>query len=211
MGKSPGKIVEGERARNAAIESLIDMEQTQTMREGILDKEPNLEKVREDCDKAFKPITDAVEQWAERYHKNIHKKKLENDFRKEVDEGGLDERLAKWLEAIDRMKDDILDRLLGDGSNSMTADRWEWQMLRLSLAWGTELASKRNQSGSSFKICDIISNDIFDIFYVSHLSQAGGLITGDKKLMRPLAMAAFPGKDVFGSINEVHPSYCKGN
>ncbi len=48
-GKSPGKIVEEERLRNAAIKSLIDMEETQTMREGILDNEPNLEKIREDC------------------------------------------------------------------------------------------------------------------------------------------------------------------
>ena len=80
-------------------------------------------------------------------------------------------------------------------------------MLRLSLAWGTELASKRNKSGPSFENYDI-SNDIFDIHYVSHLSQADGLVAGDKDLVLPLALAAFPDKDVFGSIDDVPDWYC---
>ena len=205
-GKSPGKIVEEERSKNATIESLADMKETQTMREGILDEEPDLEKVREECEKAFMPITDSVERWADQYHKNIRKKKLEKDFRKEVDEGDLVGRLRKWLQSIDIAKDDILDHFFGSGSNAMSADRWEWQLLRLSLAWATELASKRNKSGSSFENYDI-SNDIFDIYYVSHLSQADGLVAGDKKLVRPLAMAAFPDKDVFCSIYDVPYRY----
>ena len=61
-GKSPGNIVEEERSRNAAIESLVDMKETQMMREGILDEEPDLEEVREKCDKAFKPSIDRVGQ-----------------------------------------------------------------------------------------------------------------------------------------------------
>ena len=209
-GKSPGKIVKEERSRNAAIESLIDMEETQTMREGILDKEPDLEKVRKECYKAFKPITDSVEQLANQYYKNIVKKDLEKSFREEVDEGDDVGRLAKWLHNIDGMKNDTLDHFLGNGSNAMLADRWEWQLLRLSLAWALELASKRNNSGPSFENYDI-SNDIFDIYYVSHLSQADGLVAGDKRLVRPLAMAAFPSKDVFGSIDDVSYRYCKGN
>jgi len=159
-GKSPGKIVEEERSRNATIESIVDMEETQVMREGTLDEEGDLEKVRQECEKAFKPIIDFVKEWASRYHKNIRKKKLENDFRDEVDEGDLVRRLGKWLHFTNKAKDDILDHLLGTGSNAMSADRWEWQMLRLSLAWGTELASKRNKSGSSFEDYNI-SNDIF--------------------------------------------------
>jgi len=210
-GKSPGKIVEEERAKNAAIESLIDMGETQLMREGTLDENADLKKVREECEKAFKPIIDFVKEWASKYHKNIRKKKLEKDFRGEVDEGDLVGRLRRWLQFIDIAKDDILDHLLGSGNNAISADRWEWQLLRLSLAWAIELASKRNKSGPSFENYAEISNDIFDIYYVSHLSQADGLVAGDKRLVRPLAMAAFPTKDVFGSINKVHASYCKGN
>jgi hypothetical protein len=206
-GKSPSRIVEEERSRNAAIESLIDMEETQFMREGRLDEEADLEEAREKCDKAFKPITDIVGQWADEYHKNIRKKKLEKDFREEVDESNLLVRLGKWLQFIDIAKDDILETYYSNGSNAMSADRWEWQMLRLSLAWGTELASKRNKSGPDFGNYDI-SNDIYDIYYVSHLSQADGLVAGDKDLVRPLAMAAFPDKDVFCSIYDVPYRYC---
>ncbi len=206
-GKSPGNIVEEERSRNAAIESLVDMKETQMMREGILDEEPDLEEVREKCDKAFKPSIDRVGQWAEQYYKNLCKKELGKKFREEVDESNLVERLGKWLQVVDEMKDDILDTYCCNGSNAMSADRWEWQMLRLSAAWGIELASKRNKSGPSFENYDI-SNDVFDIYYVSHLSQAGGLITDDKDLVLPLAMAAFPDKDVFCSIYDVPYRYC---
>jgi len=206
-GKSPARIVEEERSRNAAIESLVDMEETRKQREGVLDEEPDLEKVREECEKAFKPIIDFVKEWASKYHKNIRKKKLEKNFRDEVDEGDLVGRLGKWLHFTDKAKDEILDHFLGGGNNAISADRWEWQMLRLSLAWGTELASKRNKSGSSFENYDI-SNDIFDIYYVSHLSQADGLLAGDKNLVQPLATAAFPEKDVFNSIYDVPYRYC---
>ena len=210
-GKSPSKIAEEERSRNAAIESLIDMEETQFMRESILDKEPNLEKVRRDCDEAFRPIANFVEQFANQYYKNIVKKELGKSFREEVDESDYVIRLAKWLQSIDEMKDNILDQFPGNGSNAMSTDRWKWQLLRLSCALGIELASKRNKSGPSFENYAGISNDIFDIYYVSHLSQADGLVSGDKRLVQPLAKAAFPNKDVFGRINDVHHSYRKGN
>jgi hypothetical protein len=209
-GKSPGKIVEEERSRNAAIASLVDMEETQTMRKSKVDEEPDLEKVREECDKAFKPTIDFVERWADQYYKNIRKKELEKKFREEVDESDLVGRLRKWLLFIDGAKDDILGQFLGNRSSAVPADRWEWQMLRLSLAWGTELACTRNKSGPSFENHDI-SNDIFDIYHVSHLSQADGVVAGDKKLVQPLAMAAFASKDVFASIDDVPYRYCKEN
>lgn len=210
-GKSPSRIVEEERSRNAAIESLVDMEETQRMRESKLDEKPDLEKVREKCDKVFNPIVDSVKECANQFYKNLCKnEELVKDFRDEVDESDLVGRLGKWLFAVDEKKDDILDHFFGSGSNAMSADRWMWQMLRLSTAWEIELASKRNKSGPSFENYDEISNDVFDIYYVSHLSQADGLVTGesDKKLMRPLAMAAFPDKDVFCRIDDVPERYC---
>lgn len=207
VGKSPARIVEEESSTNTTIESLIDVEQTEIMREGILDEEPNVEAVRKTCEEAFKPITELVEQWSKQYFKTILKKNKEKDFREEVDEVDLAGRLGKWLKVADTMKRDILDKYYDSGSNDMSEERWEWQMLRLSLAWGSELACRRNKSGPSFDSYDI-SNDIFDIFYVSHLSHASGLITGDKALVQPLAMAAFPDKGIFNSIDNVTYLYC---
>jgi len=210
-GKSPAKIVEEERSKKAAIESLIDMEITQTMREGIIDENPDFEKIREGCDKAFAPIIKFVGEWMDKYYKNMVEKGFEKDFREEVDENDLAGRLTRWLQPIDGNQSAISDHLLGNGGNAMKADRWEWQLLRLCLAWGTELASKRNKSGSSFDNYNEMSNDIYDIYYVAHLSQADGLIVRDKRLGEPLAKAAFPSKDVFGSINDVPYRYCKEN
>jgi hypothetical protein len=207
-GKSPAKIVEEERSRNAVIESLIDMEQTQIMRESELDDNIDLEAVREECDKMFKSTTDFVKQWAEQYFKTIGKKEKEKDFRDEVDGVDLVGRLTKWLSAVEEKKNEILDLYSSDGRRIVPSDGWEWQLVRLSLVWGTELACNRNKSGPSFENYGL-SNDIFDIYYVSHLSQADGLIAGDKKLVRPLAMAAFPDKNVFVSIDEVPIEYRK--
>lgn len=211
VGKSPAKIVEEETSKNAAIESLIDMEVTQTMREGVIDENPDFEKIREGCDKAFARIKDFLGEWMDQYYKNMVEKELEKDFREEVDENDLVGRLTRWLQSIDENKSGISDHLLGSGSNAMKADRWEWQLLRLCLAWGTELASKRNKSGYSFENYNEMSNDIFDICYVAHLSQADCLLSRDKRLVQPLAKAAFPSKDVFESIDDVPYRYCKEN
>lgn len=43
--------------------------------------------------------------------------------------------------------------------------------------------------------------------YVLLLSRADGITTCDKELVEPLARAAFPGKDVFSSLEEVPESY----
>lgn len=50
-------------------------------------------------------------------------------------------------------------------------------------------------------------HDCQDVEYVTYLSRADGLLTRDKKLVEPLARAAFPEKDVFSSLDEVPDEY----
>ncbi len=50
-------------------------------------------------------------------------------------------------------------------------------------------------------------HNIQDIEYVYLLSRADALLTRDKKLVIPLAKAAFPDKDVFSSLDEVPEEY----
>ncbi|MBN1796026.1 MAG: hypothetical protein JW804_05075 [Sedimentisphaerales bacterium] len=50
-------------------------------------------------------------------------------------------------------------------------------------------------------------HDYQDMEYVLLLSRADALLTRDKKLVEPLAKAAFPEKDVFSSIDEIPDSY----
>ncbi|MEA3226472.1 MAG: hypothetical protein U9Q07_11025, partial [Planctomycetota bacterium] len=121
MGKSPARIVEEERSTNTTIESLIDVEQTEIMREAILNESPDIEKARRMCDEVFKPITDIVQGWASQFYQTIRKKKKEKDFREEVDEGNLVGRLKKHLQAADEKKSDILDKYYGNGRKDVFA------------------------------------------------------------------------------------------
>jgi len=50
-------------------------------------------------------------------------------------------------------------------------------------------------------------HDCQDIEYVTYLLLADGLLTRDKKLIIPVAKAAFPEKDVFSSLDEVPKEY----
>ena len=50
-------------------------------------------------------------------------------------------------------------------------------------------------------------HDYQDMEYVLLLSRADSLLTRDKKLVKPLAKAAFPEKDVFSSLDEVPDEY----
>mgnify|MGYP000368430631 CR=1 FL=1 len=52
-----------------------------------------------------------------------------------------------------------------------------------------------------------VEHDLLDMEYVLLLSRADGIITRDKKLVEPLARAAFPEKDVFSSLDDVPDSY----
>jgi hypothetical protein len=50
-------------------------------------------------------------------------------------------------------------------------------------------------------------HDVLDVEYVVLLSHADGILTRDKKMVKPLARAAFPNKDVFSSPAEVPDEY----
>ena len=50
-------------------------------------------------------------------------------------------------------------------------------------------------------------HDYQDMEYVLLLSRADGILTRDKKVVEPLARAAFPEKDVFSNLDEVPDSY----
>ncbi len=54
---------------------------------------------------------------------------------------------------------------------------------------------------------DRAEHDYQDMEYVLLLSRADAILTRDKKLVGPLARAAFPKKDVFSSLDEV-PEDC---
>jgi len=92
------------------------------------------------------------------------------------------------------------------------SDEWmTWQRIRLTLAIVWEYSYKNLRSlirndGYVPKRVDA-EHDDQDVDYVLLLSRADAIITRDKKLVQPLARAAFPEKDVFSSLEEVPESY----
>ena len=116
---------------------------------------------------------------------------------------------SRLVETTDRMRDEILKSQFSAISGYVTDknNQWfSWQLLRLFFAWAIEWASKRHQSGPSFKEYDI-SNDFYDMEYVACLNNADGILTSDKKLTIPLTKAAFPDKDVILSIDGILDDY----
>ena len=95
--------------------------------------------------------------------------------------------------------------LVKDQKRFCLSAKWmTWQYLRLIDIVLREYCC-RFQTGGSLANEDA-EHDYQDTGYVSLLSRADGIITQDKGLTK-LARAAFPGKDVFSSLDEVPESY----
>jgi len=87
------------------------------------------------------------------------------------------------------------------------SDEWmTWHRMRLGLAIAYEYSYWNLKHGNTPDETNA-EHDDQDAEYVLLLSRADAIITGDKKLVEPLACAAFPEKDVFSSLDEVPESY----
>jgi len=80
-----------------------------------------------------------------------------------------------------------------------------WQSRRLTDVIGGNYHYLRQTGGRRGE--EGAEHDCQDMEYVLLLSRADGIITRDKKLVEPLARAAFPEKDVFSCLKEVPESY----
>ncbi len=80
-----------------------------------------------------------------------------------------------------------------------------WQLIRLTGVVALNYCYLRQSGGALGE--DRAEHDYQDMEYVLLLSRADGIVTRDKKLVEPLARAAFPEKDVFSSLEEVPESY----
>jgi hypothetical protein len=134
------------------------------------------------------------------------------DARRAELEGSRDCRHRFWIGAIDGLN------LHGVGVSAFqkytsTPDRFclseewvSWQYVRLATALDLEYAFLRKGHGGK-KEHEGAEHDLHDVEYVTLLSRADAIITEDKKLVEPLARAAFPKKDVFSSLADVPESY----
>ncbi len=150
--------------------------------------------------------------------KGFHEKLLSEDYQLLSDVRKWDsskrsrtDRLRRWVETVDGEDMHQWSYSLFAGITEsprrfcLSADWIAWHFLRMAGAIMLEQTFLTHCGGGSGK--REAEHDLQDIFYVTLLCRVDGLLTMDKKLVEPLARAAFPEKDVFSSLEEVPKSY----
>ncbi len=207
FGRSSVSIHKEEKQSRCAVVQIIDKETTQVIRAGTLAlTEDFVRREAEECRKAFDPLVKLVGGLAIAFVAAIKEKAMSDGFQEEIRETGKVERFRKWLEVADVNRNDIIQKWISSLASDVTEQWYTWQVMRLWYGWAIEWAGRRANTDDDALQSDI-SNDFYDMEYVASLSRADGLLTGDKKLVDPLARAAFPEKDVFSSLEEVPDSY----
>jgi hypothetical protein len=206
FGYSSSAILKKERELLRAINSVVDEEGTEAIRNGMMALDVNFVQAEAKiCKKTFEPLFGLLLNYGKTYFENLVKKNLCSEFREDHQAPDID-HLRKWLQVADTMKKDLAQRFFPEIFSSVGDDWYTWQTVRLWSAWAIEWACRRNYSGPTFENRDI-SNDLYDIEYVAYLSRADGILTRDNRLVKPLVSAGFPDKDVFSCIEDVPRSY----
>lgn len=145
-------------------------------------------------------------------HFEIQESNLLGEVRKcDSSNVGRTERLVKWADFIDsqdihHVSEKMLKGITNRPEEFCLSNEWvSWDILRVFWIWMLEINFSRQTGGEIGE--RNLEHDWQDIAYVSLLSRADGLLTKDKKLVKPLAKAAFPDKDVFSSLDEVPEDY----
>jgi hypothetical protein len=123
---------------------------------------------------------------------------------------GKAERLRCWAEFIDSQDmHQVSTKQLAEYTSCpekyCLSDEWvSWQFLRLANIVYLEKTFLRHKGGESGQIK--MEHDIQDLTCVLLLCRADGIITCDNGC-KDLSQAAFPGKDVFSSLDDVSDKY----
>ena len=204
-GYSSYKLFQSEKMTLCPAATVVDESATEQFKNGT----PNtiadfIRQEAECCRTAFEPIIELVLKIARALYDNLCKQEELSKKLRKVTDRTL--RFEKWIQDTDISMKVILKDLFSEQISSHADANWfTWQRARLYLTYSLDWMFKKNLTGSSEK--RDVSNDLYDIEYVTYLSRADGLLTNDQKLQVPLAKAAYPQKDVFDDINNVPQSY----
>lgn len=153
------------------------------------------------------------------YNKEIAKKLATEKNRKvETQRSLLEadrfERFKFWIQAIDcqniheiLVKEKELLKFTNSQDRFCLSSAWiSWHFVRLAYVLYFDYSFLNKGRGGEHERLRAL-HDLNDIEYVLLLSRVDGLLTRDEKLVKPLAQAAFPEKDVFSSLDEVPDEY----
>ena len=121
------------------------------------------------------------------------------------------QRFNIWIQTVDSLDiHGLAVQVLVNFTNSpnkycLSADWVTWHYLRIITTLVFEYNFLNGKPGKN-QLTNA-EHDLHDAEYVFLLSKADCLLTRDKKLVKPLAQAAFPEKDVFSNLDEVPDEY----
>jgi len=204
-----GTIRDIENRTNQAYSDILDLNETITLRK-IFQGNKQLKWTKyfqELCDNANKQakiLSDMAKGIHERFSKNKEEVTASSTFlkgqiRSDIErlQKDIDLRFKFFLESAE-----ICIKAVPQYAN--IPKNWiSWHSLRLLLFLFLEVWFQGQYEGN----LSSVEHSYQDIEYVALLCRAQGLITNDKRLLLPLARAAFPDKDVFLSLDEVPDEY----
>lgn len=121
------------------------------------------------------------------------------------------QRFKIWTQVVEdldihKLSVHLLSQFGGSPEKYCPSSDWvTWHYLRIAAILTFEYKFLEGKPGKN-QLTNAV-HDLQDSEYVFLLSRADGLLTRDKKLVTPLAKAAFPEKDVFSSLDEVPEEY----
>jgi len=199
---SQGRMLDIEKESLQPLRSVIDETVTELVRNNtIRDVRIDIEKEAKECAKCFEPVLHFVEKLTKAFWKNLSAKEYSADWRQPGDDNERVRRLIKWRRATCIQMKPWLESQLPSIHSHITNEWVTWHIVQFRIVYGIEWAFKRNQSGQSFEGFDI-TNDVYDLNYLSCLYLSDGLVSCDRKL-RDFAQALLPQKTVYTNISDV--------
>ena len=206
-------IVEKEGSSSQPYSFLADYNETKRMREKRI-KGYKLSKP-DDIGNIHKEHMDSAQVLIDGYKKvvNVVADEKYEAAAEEVKKSQADrqQRFNIWIHTVDSLDiHGLAVKVLANFTNSpnkycLSADWVTWHYLRIITTLFFEYKFRNGRPGK--KQQTNAEHDLHDAEYVFLLSKADCLLTRDKRLVRPLAQAAFPEKDVFSSLDKVPDEY----
>jgi hypothetical protein len=201
-GAQPLKLAEKERVSLSPIDSIIDRDATEVIRNGSAPHDP--EYLAAEADKyrrSLEPIVVRMLELGETFYGNVVAKGYLAGMRAaDMEDKGT--RLRLWVEATDKMSKELMEKTAADMASYLTPEWYTWQSHRLRWVLGFEWAYQTAKSGNPPTLLRA-SHDFHDMQYVAYLTKADSLVTRDEALVAPLARAAFPEKDICADVADV--------
>jgi len=198
-----GKMLEIEKNTLHSLDTIIDMEVTQIIKENNIDyPEINFEHEATECNKSFSHWIKFAMQIAQKFWDTLSEKEYSTEWRQPSEDNDSSKRYKKWVKAFnEKTLREYIKQFYPDISHHIQNNWITWHLIQLLLVYGVEWAYKRNSSGQSYENFDI-TNNVYDIGYTLCLARSDALVSQDNDV-KYFAEAIFPQKNIYNKLEDI--------